>query len=262
MKQGKVITIEDRIPRLKEERKRKANRRFILYLSLFFLLILLVVYLQSPLSKVGKIDIQGNFYVSDADILKAGQITENTSFWNISKKKLADKIKQSDVQIANVTIKKRLPNTLVIEIEEFQRVAYIKTKNSYFPILENGETIDRLERDEIPVNAPIIINADDRKLKKIASEIKKLPHSIVQRISEITFTSSKTVAYDLVLYMNDGFEVRTSVTNFADNMKKYPLIVSHIDPDKKGIIHLDVSSYFEELNSEEETPLDENESDG
>ena len=95
MKQGKVITIEDRIPRLKEERKRKANRRFILYLSLFFLLILLVVYLQSPLSKVGKIDIQGNFYVSDADILKAGQITENTSFWNISKTKLNSQMSKS-----------------------------------------------------------------------------------------------------------------------------------------------------------------------
>lgn len=260
MKNGKVITIEDRIPKLKAERKRKANRRFILYLSLFFLLILLVVYIQSPLSKVGKVIIDGNYYVSDSEILKAGQVTENTSFWNISKKALASDILQSNVQIANVVVKKRLPNTLVIEIEEFKRVAYLKDKNGYFPILENGEILNRLKQDENPVNAPIIINADDRKLKEIASEIKKLPHSIVQRISEITFTSSKTVSYDLVLYMNDGFEVRTSVANFADNMKKYPLILSQIEPGKKGIIHLNVSSYFEERGTEGEAP--ENESEG
>ena len=259
MKQGKVITIEDRIPRLKEERKRKANRRLIFYLSLFFLLILLVVYLQSPLSKVGKVEIQGNFYVSDDAILKAGQINENTSFWNISRKKLANKIKHSDVQIASVTVKKRLPNTLVIEIDEFKRVAYLKKKNSFFPILENGEILDGLDGGEIPVNAPIIINADDRKLKKIASEIKKLPHSIIQRISEITFTSSKMVSYDLVLYMNDGFEVRTSVANFAENMKKYPLIVNHIEPGKTGIIHLNVSSYFEERSTKGETSRNEGE---
>jgi len=153
-----------------------------------------------------------------------------------------------------------LLNKLIIEIKEYKLVDYLKDKSGYYPILENGENLAKLNRDEIPVNAPIIINADDRKLKKIASELKKLPHSIVQRISEITFTSAKTVSYDLVLYMNDGFEVRTSVTNFAENMKKYPLIVNHIERGKKGIIHLNVSAYFEEISSEGEAS--DNESDG
>lgn len=255
MKNGKVITIEDRIPKLKAERKRKANRRLIIYLSLFFLLILLVVYLQSPLSKIGKIKIEGNYYVANSHILQAGNLTNETSFWNINSKELEDTLLKSNVQLSDVTVHKRFPNTIFIEVKEFVRVAYLKENDAYFPILENGEVLDKLLSDETPVNAPILANADKKKLEEIATELKQLPQSLIQRISEIKFTSSETISYDLTVFMNDGFEVRTSVSKFAENLKKYPAVVSQIEPGKRGIIHLNVSSYFEEHNSknEEET---------
>lgn len=252
MENGKVVTIEDRIPKLKAERKRKSNRRLIIYLSLFFLLIMLVVYLQSPLSKIGKVKIEGNHYVPNSQIIKTGHLTKETSFWNIKTKDLENKLLEENIQIAEVSVHKRLPNTLFIEVKEFVRVAYLKENNTYYPILENGKILNQLQQEETPVNAPILVSVDKEKLEDIASELKQLPQSLIQRISEITFTSSETISYDLTVFMNDGFEVRTSVQNFADNMKKYPAILQQIEPGKRGTIHLNVSSYFEEHKDEEE----------
>lgn len=256
MKNGKVVTIEDRIPKLKAARQRKANRRFILYLSIFFLLILLVVYLQSPLSKVGKININGNHYVTNSAILKSGGLSKETSFWNINTKELEKKITASNLQISDVTIKRQLPNVLSIEVNEFARVAYLKEKDTFHPILENGKVIHQLSSEQVPVNAPILIDLKEEQLEELASELKKLPQSLIQRISEIKLAPSETVSYDLIIFMNDGFEVRTSVRNFAKNMKKYPSIVSEIERGKKGIIHINVSSYFEEFETEEAAKLE------
>ena len=36
MEKGKVLSLEDRIPKIKEYRRRKANRRLIFLLTLFF----------------------------------------------------------------------------------------------------------------------------------------------------------------------------------------------------------------------------------
>ncbi len=249
MKNGKVITIEDRIPKLKAERKRKANRRLIIYLSLFFLLILLVVYLQSPLSKVGKIEIEGSHYVPRSQILQASGLSNETSFWNIKTKQIEQKLLDSNVQLSEAAVHKRLPNKVFIEVKEFARVAYLKENHAFYPILENGTILERLSQDEHPINAPIINHADEEKLDELALELKRLPQSLIQRISEIAFSSSETIAYDLVVFMNDGFEVRTSVSRFAENMQKYPAIVSQLDPEKRGIIHLNVSAYFQEYES-------------
>lgn len=246
MKNGKVITIEDRIPKLKEERKRRANRRLITYISLFFLLILLVVYLQSPISKVGKVNVEGNYYVPNSEIIKSGGLTEEVSFWNVKKEQVENKIMKDHVHVSSVDLHKRLPNTITIEVKEYSRVAYLKEKTNFYPILENGQVLDKLSSEETPINAPILVNLNKAKLEEMAAELKKVPQSLIQRISEIQFTPSETVSYDLIMYMNDGFEVRTSVRNFADNINKYPAIVQQIEEGKNGIIHLNVSSYFEE----------------
>ena len=50
--QQTVRSLEDRIPYMKKQRRKKANRRMFSVLSLFGILILLVVYLQTSMSNV------------------------------------------------------------------------------------------------------------------------------------------------------------------------------------------------------------------
>ena len=250
MNHGKIVTIEERIPKLKEERRRKANRRLILYLSIFFLLILLVIYFQSPFSRVGKIIVQGNHYVTESEIIAAANLSTDTSFWNLKKKDLERELVNAIPQLSSATIAKHIPNTISIQVTEYPRIAYLKEGDRFFPVLANGEVIDVLSSDQVPVNAPIFVGWKKENLEEMARELMKLPQSIIQRISEIHFSSSEEDSSTLTLYMNDGFEVRTTIRNFAEKMQAYPSIVREIGTEKKGIIHLDVGAYFEEYGGE------------
>lgn len=60
----KIVNIEERIPKIKEQRKQKANRRLISFIMLFFIMVLIIVYLQTPISKVSTISVTGNENVS------------------------------------------------------------------------------------------------------------------------------------------------------------------------------------------------------
>ncbi|CRG00512.1 Division initiation protein DivIB [Streptococcus pneumoniae] len=51
--------------------------------------------------------------------------------------------------------------------------------------------------------------------------------------------------------MNEGYEVSTTIQNFAKRMEAYPLILKTIEPGKKVLIDLEVGAYTKELGAEE-----------
>jgi cell division protein FtsQ len=137
MDHKKVIPLEDRIPKLRIQRKQRSNRRLVFYLSFFFLLLLTVVYFQSPLSDVKNIQIEGNRYVSEEKIVTVSGLNERTSFWGVNKQLIREKL-TSLQEISEVTVERVFPNTLQVKIKEFSRVAYLEVEGKYYPILESG----------------------------------------------------------------------------------------------------------------------------
>src|SRR5699024_12476680 len=81
MEKEKVVSIEDRIPKLKESRKKKANRRLLFYLSIFFVLIAIIVYLQSQLSHIRHVDIQGNHELTEDEVIAESGLTMGDNIW-------------------------------------------------------------------------------------------------------------------------------------------------------------------------------------
>jgi cell division protein FtsQ len=59
--------------------------------------------------------------------------------------------------------------------------------------------------------------------------------------------------------MNDGYVVTASIKTFADRMKTYPSIISQLNGSKKGIIHLEVATYFEEFGKSDSSAKKEDE---
>lgn len=55
----KVIDIEERIPSMRERRRRRANRKFIFIVSIFLVALLSILYFQSSFSRIGKIQLIG-----------------------------------------------------------------------------------------------------------------------------------------------------------------------------------------------------------
>ncbi|MDX8288264.1 cell division protein FtsQ/DivIB [Metabacillus indicus] len=254
MEKGKVVSLEDRVPKLKEHRRQKSNRRLIGFLSVFFILILLVIYFQSPLSKVSSIEVKGNRTVSDEEIISLSGITKKTGFFSIEVSEVREALSGFD-QIQDVRIEKELPNKVTIAVNEFQKVAYVVNGDKFSPILENGRTLDPVT-GAFPDDAPLLMNwKNAEEIEEMALELMSLPDSISNAISEIYHTPEEMDRWHITLYMNDGYEVQASVRGFSEKMKNYPSIVSQLEPGAKGIIHMEVGTYFESFDKSGETDL-------
>ncbi|MFD0049220.1 cell division protein FtsQ/DivIB [Actinomycetes bacterium NPDC127524] len=244
MENGKIISIEDRIPKLKQLRKRKANRRLISLLAAFFILVACILYFLSPLSHIRTIKVDGNRYIASEKIIKSSKLSNDTSIWNIDKKSTTALIKKYP-EIDTVKISSVFPNTVKINVTEFERIAYISKDHLFYPVMENGKILPPLKKKEIPVYAPVLIDFSEGKaLNKLLSELEKLPQEIRNSISEIHDDPTKTDEYHITMYMNDGFEVSATSTTLSDKMVHYPAIVSQLNKNVKGVIDLEVGSFF------------------
>ncbi|MEC1622507.1 cell division protein FtsQ/DivIB [Bacillus mojavensis] len=242
----KIVNIEERIPKIKEQRKQKANRRLISFIMLFFMMVLIIVYLQTPISKISSISVTGNENVSKKEIIDLSDIKSgDTEFWSLDKKKTAKKIQENKL-VKKAEISKSLPNKINIAIEEYKAIAYLEKDNVYYEILENGSV---LPNEVTPDDAgPILVNwTDAKKRVQMAKQLDALSNSLKQSISEVYYTPVKMDQNRIKLYMNDGYVVTASIKTFADRMKTYPSIISQLNGSKKGIIHLEVATYFEEF---------------
>jgi cell division protein FtsQ len=243
LERNKVVVLEERVPKLKQQRRQRANRRLIGYIAFFFMLILCIIYFQSPLSNIKYLEVKGNEHVSDKEIIKLSELTTRTSFWKIKDEVVADKI-SSHPEIQSVTLQKHFPNKITLLIKERKRVAYIYHKQKFLPILENGRILTDVH-SAVPNDAPILVNwKKGEDIQEIVAQLTELPAHVLNAISEIHHTPDSNDRYHLTVFMNDGYEVSATVRNFAEKMSLYPSIVSQLDPDAKGIIHLEVSNYF------------------
>ncbi|HLS61254.1 MAG TPA: cell division protein FtsQ/DivIB [Virgibacillus sp.] len=248
MSKKKVVSIQDRIPKLKEQRKKKANRRLVFYLSIFFLLILMIIYLQSPLSDIKTVAIKGNSFLSEEEIIEISDLEEQTNIWIINLKTIESDISKLPV-VSSVKVSRKLPRTVEIELTEHKRVGYLSVDKKYHPIIGDGTTLKELEK---PVgDAPLLVDFKDKEyLKKMTSELNDLPENILHIISEIHWMPTKDNKDRVYLYMNDGFLVDGTIRDFANKMEVYPAIVSQLSSGNKGIIHIGVGAYFEEFDNE------------
>jgi len=251
MAEKKIVSIEDRIPKLKENRKKKANRRLVMYLSLFFLLIVVILYLQSSLSNISKINVHGNTNIDKETIVSLSGLSTQENFWKVDADAVQKRVEEHD-EINSVQIDKDFPSTISIKVSEFERVGYVQQDGAYYPILETGERLTSYSLSSPSSDAPLLKGWKKQTyLEEITRELRQLPKGVTRQISELSWTPTEKNPYKIHLYMNDGFEVKASIRNFSENMRTYPSIVSQLDPNQKGIIHIDVGAYFEEYPSPE-----------
>ena len=255
MSKKRVVSIEDRIPKLKQMRKRKANRRLIFYLSIFFILISIIIYLQSPLSHIKTIAVKGNSFVTNQEVIDKSELQTDMNIWTIDENKVERSIRELAV-VDSVKVTRKIPWTIEIEVSEYERVGYIKNGDEFFPILGNGNTLQAVEKPN--GDAPLILDfTDDAYLNRMTKELTNLPKNILNLISEIHWNPEEENPNKITLYMNDGFIVSGTIRDFAEKMQVYPSITAQLDPNEKGIIHIGVGAYFEKLEDTTDEEVEE-----
>lgn len=246
MNKKKVVSIEDRIPKLKEARKKKANRRLITYLCAFFLLISIIVYLQSPLSHIKHIKVKGNNFLENENVIELSGLTTKTNIWTLNKEEIARQLQVNPI-IKSVEVDRNLPRTIVLKITERNIVGYVRKNDAYQPAIENGSILN-VKSKRMTGDAPLLNDfKEDKSFKSMTKQLEKLDPAIRQLISEIYWKPKKENNDKIELLMNDGYVVQSTISGFAEKMDVYPSIASQLDPGSKGIIHIGVGAYFESI---------------
>ncbi|MDQ0339224.1 cell division protein FtsQ [Caldalkalibacillus uzonensis] len=249
---GQKVIVDERIPKLKEFRRQRANRQFILLAILFFMVILIVIYFQSPLSRLGSIGVENNQLVERERLLEQAELKEGMSYFDFRTEEVADKL-ASLPEIKEATVQRELPNRLHITVEEHPVVAFWLQDESLFPVLANGHILDKPWEGE-RIAQPILNGWPHQEgVTELSRELEKLSPAVTDLISEIVLTPAASDPYRLTLYMVDGYEVRTTIRQFSQQMSWYPHIREELREDNQhgGTIYLLDGTWAESPLSEE-----------
>lgn len=253
----KVIDIEERIPTLREKRRKRTNIKFIVLLLFFFLTLFLLLYFQSSYSNINHIKINGAELVEEEVYLEQSGLHIGDSMWGFSINDIEDKILKEH-WVKDVQVKRKWLTTIEVSVEEWKKVAYISIDQEFYPMLENGDIFKDVKTIE-PIDAPLFLEFKDEKLrKKLLDELAKLDPTVLSLISQINSTPTSADPYSITLYMNDGYEVRAEITSLSEKLNYYPSIVAQIESAgayEKGIIDIEVGSYYRSY-KDEYSPLD------
>ena len=135
----------------KKQKKRKKNLVGKIIVLLLLLVGTAVFAMISPIFNIIKIEVNGNEKVDKSTIISLSGNLEGKNIFQISKKKLINSIKDNPY-IDNVTIKRYLPGTLQINVEE-RKVAYqVKVINSYVYINYQGYILEVSSKEaKVPI---------------------------------------------------------------------------------------------------------------
>ncbi|MEG0384252.1 FtsQ-type POTRA domain-containing protein [Solibacillus cecembensis] len=248
----KVIDITERVPAMRKRRKRRTNLKFAFLTTIFLFIILLLLYFQSPYSDMKEINIQGSNLKDEAYYLNQSGLMLDESMWGFKISDIEKEIAKND-WIKSVDVQRKFVNTVQITIEEWHKVAYISREGDFYPMLENGVIFNE-SSEMVPVDAPIFLKFKDEAIrKKILKQLALLKPEVLSLISQINASPLESDPYAITLFMNDGYEVRAEVNTLAEKLNYYPSIIAQIENDdafEKGIIDIEVGSYYRPFSEE------------
>ncbi|AKP65519.1 cell division septal protein [Levilactobacillus koreensis JCM 16448] len=239
----KAKRIGDKLPRLKHERTRKLVRRLSILLGSFTAVILVMVYLVSPLSHFRTVRVTGNVALSAAQVQRAAQVQPGNSIFQLlgHTQQLEKQAVKRNTRVKHVTIHFKRPNHATIHVTEFMTAGYVLKQNRYYEVLENG-IVSEQSVTQPKSGTPVYGSFKRAKtLHRMILQYAQLSPTIKRSISEIQESPTKANPDRVHLFMNDGNEVYASIASFANKMAYYPSIAAKMKA--KGVVNLEVGAY-------------------
>src|SRR5699024_2127385 len=209
----------------------KVMQRYIPIVLFNVIIIAIMGYFISPLSKVGTISVEGNQAVYDQQIIDQSGIHGGDSLIETMRKKdvAVSHIVDELPQVSNSTIEVTGFNDIIIQVKEFNTVAYIADDSSYLRVLENGAVLDDVYSVSIG-NQPVLTKFEEGEaLDQMIKELSKVEMPILNLISEIELITDRTNSLFIRVYMNNGNRVLSSIPTFSEKIPYYPQMVQAVN---------------------------------
>ena len=214
------------IQKIGNKTKKRGHKKLLL---LILFLIILVLLLSSSLFNITTISVIGNNKLSQEEIISLSKIQKHTNLFKINKLQSIENIKEN-AYIENVSIKRKIPNEIQIEVEERIPKYMLQFADSYVYINNQGYMLEiSNERIEVPILIGITtdlsnikagnrINVEDLKKMNMVINIFETASSneIGHLITKIDISDDKN--YTLILetegktvYLGDCSELNTRI---------------------------------------------------
>ena len=190
------------------------------------LVLLLSIYLLTPLSTIKHIEVKGNVQTQADDIKQVSGIQDSdytlSLLWN--KEKHAEKIK-SNHWIESAKIDYKFPTNFTIEVKEFEIVGYYVTGEDHYPILSSG-TIDSSPVNllNLPETYLTVTFNDEQQVKELITGLSTISEDIKSQIQKIELAPSKATADLLKITMLDTDEILVPLSELSKKLPYYSKI--------------------------------------
>ncbi len=177
------------------------------------------------------IQIIGNYHLGKKDVISSSEIDMGEPLLRISLREIEDRLEQNP-WIKKAFIKKQLPETLLIKIEEAEPMALLRLKKRLYLMDGDGELLEKLKGDGVPF-LPVIKNINPKKKEDMKEALKLVAalndrHIIANRDSiEIGLET-----YGLKMNM-DGELIKIGYGNYSAKFDRWMALEPEIR--KKGV---------------------------
>lgn len=178
----------ERMPVLKEptpKPKRKGARRLIGMLYALFIVLLVVLFFRSSLSKISEVTVSGGRFATDEEILEAAGVGPGDPFFWPTSEAIAARVMKLD-PVSSAVVRKTFPGKLHIEVAEYPAVAYgLAADGTIRAILSNGK--ERPIGADSVVDRPVLRDWSGREAErlKLVDILSRLPDDLLSDFSEI-----------------------------------------------------------------------------
>ena len=190
------------------------------------LVLLLSVYLLTPLSTIKNIEVKGNSNTQADDIKQASGIQDSdyTLALLLDKERYAERIK-SNHWIESAKINYQFPTNFTIEVKEFDIVGYYVSGEEHYPILSSGTVestpVDRLN---LPETYLTVTFNDEQQVKELITGLSTISEDIKSQIQKIELAPSKATADLLKITMLDTDEILVPLSELSKKLPYYSKI--------------------------------------
>ena len=229
--QKKVTPNKNNNSKINNIKKKKKKVSIIPKIAVLFLIIIAIGIFAfiSPIFNIKAIEVNGNNKIDKDTVISLSGVNIGKNIFQVSKKQVINSIKENQY-INNVEVKRKLPGTLELKVEE-RKIAYqVKIINSYVYIDYQGYILEvSAKKEKVPLiegftteqetllNGKRLINNDIKLLRTIlrimetakTSEIDKLISKISVKNNEYILELSKE---NKLVYLGDATDLTNRMT--------------------------------------------------
>ena len=236
------------------------QNRFRLFFSAIFsgLILIFAFYLFSDFSKIKGVQINGNYYITDKEIMKIVGIDKNTRSLFLFEG-LIQRFGQKHPLIQDLSLMELADGSVKIDVIEKQPVGYRYVTKPQI-LTSNGELIEMdKELEFLILQVPLIVgfeSEDDLSLKMLAKALASIDPNKIEFISEVHQYSYSYDGNGIRCVMRDGNEVFGSFYSILV-INEYNQIASVL-PSERVCIFIDEMSLnpYTSFCPDEQTPLE------